>query len=131
MYRLVTENISAEWIKLRFQYLALTPDVIHLLETLRYVEYKIWYFVYVMQKYSWIRPESWNLYFIVSIHLIFLQNIKVKHMLHMSMCKTVSLLFIKLIKCRILLNFFVFYNYATKKLSTQKKSFLESSKTYK
>lgn len=42
MYCLVTENISAEWITLRFQYLALTPDVIHLLETLRYVELRIY-----------------------------------------------------------------------------------------
>lgn len=31
----VTGNIMAEWLKLRFKYLALTPDVIHLLETLR------------------------------------------------------------------------------------------------
>ncbi|XP_045776242.1 N-acylneuraminate-9-phosphatase isoform X2 [Maniola jurtina] len=34
-YRHIAKNISAEWLKLRFHYLALTPDVIHLLETLR------------------------------------------------------------------------------------------------
>ncbi|KAJ2944795.1 hypothetical protein O0L34_g821 [Tuta absoluta] len=34
-YRHVARSISAEWLKLRFQYLALTPEVIHLLETLR------------------------------------------------------------------------------------------------
>ncbi|XP_072929977.1 N-acylneuraminate-9-phosphatase [Epargyreus clarus] len=34
-YRHVTRNITAEWLKLRFENLALTPDVIHLLETLR------------------------------------------------------------------------------------------------
>ncbi|XP_026500947.1 N-acylneuraminate-9-phosphatase [Vanessa tameamea] len=34
-YRHIAKNISTEWIKLRFKYLALTPDVIHLLETLR------------------------------------------------------------------------------------------------
>ncbi|XP_053614122.1 N-acylneuraminate-9-phosphatase isoform X1 [Plodia interpunctella] len=34
-YRHIAKNISAEWLKLRFQYLALTNDVIHLLETLR------------------------------------------------------------------------------------------------
>lgn len=35
----VSENISTEWVKLRFQCLALTNEVIHLLETLRYVGY--------------------------------------------------------------------------------------------
>ncbi|XP_045453136.1 N-acylneuraminate-9-phosphatase [Melitaea cinxia] len=34
-YRHIARNIMAEWLKLRFKYLALTPDVIHLLETLR------------------------------------------------------------------------------------------------
>ncbi|CAG9565366.1 unnamed protein product [Danaus chrysippus] len=34
-YRHIAKNISAQWLTLRFQYLALTPDVIHLLETLR------------------------------------------------------------------------------------------------
>ncbi|XP_041969348.1 N-acylneuraminate-9-phosphatase [Aricia agestis] len=34
-YRHIAKNISIEWIKLRFQCLALTPDVIHLLESLR------------------------------------------------------------------------------------------------
>lgn len=37
-YRHIAKNVATEWLKLRFQYLALTPDVIHLLETLRYVE---------------------------------------------------------------------------------------------
>ncbi|CAH2257085.1 jg11946 [Pararge aegeria aegeria] len=32
---IVPENVSDEWLKLRFHYLTLTPDVIHLLETLR------------------------------------------------------------------------------------------------
>ncbi|CAB3248966.1 unnamed protein product [Arctia plantaginis] len=36
-YRHIAKNISAEWVKLRFQCLALTNDVIHLLETLRSV----------------------------------------------------------------------------------------------
>ncbi|XP_063367558.1 N-acylneuraminate-9-phosphatase [Cydia amplana] len=34
-YRHIAKNISEEWLKLRFQYLSLTPEVIHLLETLR------------------------------------------------------------------------------------------------
>ncbi|KAL4709842.1 hypothetical protein ACJJTC_000329 [Scirpophaga incertulas] len=34
-YKHITKNISAEWINLRFKNLALTNDVIHLLETLR------------------------------------------------------------------------------------------------
>ncbi|XP_038207034.1 N-acylneuraminate-9-phosphatase [Zerene cesonia] len=34
-YRHIAKNISAEWLRLRFKYLALSPDVIHLLETLR------------------------------------------------------------------------------------------------
>lgn len=36
-YRHIAKSISTEWLKLRFQCLALTPDVVHLLETLRYV----------------------------------------------------------------------------------------------
>lgn len=38
-YRHIAKNISTEWVKLRFQCLALTNEVIHLLETLRYVGY--------------------------------------------------------------------------------------------
>ncbi|CAG9136312.1 unnamed protein product [Plutella xylostella] len=34
-YRHIAKSISTEWLKLRFQCLALTPDVVHLLETLR------------------------------------------------------------------------------------------------
>ncbi|KAG6461681.1 hypothetical protein O3G_MSEX012788 [Manduca sexta] len=34
-YKHIAKNVSAEWIKLRFQCLALTNDVIHLLESLR------------------------------------------------------------------------------------------------
>ncbi|XP_059053422.1 N-acylneuraminate-9-phosphatase [Achroia grisella] len=34
-YRHIAKNLSAEWLKYRFQYLALTNDVIHLLESLR------------------------------------------------------------------------------------------------
>ncbi|XP_047507093.1 N-acylneuraminate-9-phosphatase isoform X2 [Pieris napi] len=34
-YRHIAKNISAEWLRLRFKYLALTADVIHLLESLR------------------------------------------------------------------------------------------------
>ncbi|CAK1583516.1 unnamed protein product [Parnassius mnemosyne] len=34
-YRHIAKNISDEWLKLRFKNLALTPDVIHLLESLR------------------------------------------------------------------------------------------------
>ncbi|CAG4932039.1 unnamed protein product [Parnassius apollo] len=36
-YRHIAKNISDEWLKLRFKNLALTPDVIHLLESLRSV----------------------------------------------------------------------------------------------
>ncbi|CAH2045594.1 unnamed protein product, partial [Iphiclides podalirius] len=36
-FRHIAKNVSEEWLKLRFQYLALTPEVIHLLETLRSV----------------------------------------------------------------------------------------------
>ena len=50
IYLLVPENVATEWLKLRFQYLALTPDVIHLLETLRYVENDI-HTYNIMQKY--------------------------------------------------------------------------------
>ncbi|KAJ0173704.1 hypothetical protein K1T71_010853 [Dendrolimus kikuchii] len=34
-YKHIAKNVSAEWLKLRFHYLTLTNDVIHLLETLR------------------------------------------------------------------------------------------------
>lgn len=47
-----SENISAEWLKLRFKYLALTPDVIHLLETLRYDLNVFWFVLYYAEIFS-------------------------------------------------------------------------------
>lgn len=34
-YKHIAKSVSTEWLRLRFRYLALTNDVIHLLETLR------------------------------------------------------------------------------------------------